>query len=209
MVGLLPKTAEEAGTANGHLFYGAGLFGVLHAFASGGAAVTGVEAISNGVPAFKEPAWKNARQTLVVMGIGLGIMFLGLSALASVVKVGPDPSGTPDRDRPGRLRRSTATAPLGEVLFYSLQAGTMLILIMAANTGFADFPRLASFQAGDSFLPRQLTKRGHRLVYSNGVIVLAGAGHGSWSSPPGAWSPRSSRSTRSVCSPGSRCPRPA
>ena len=65
------------------LFYGAGIFGVLHAFASGGAAVTGVEAISNGVPAFKEPAWKNARQTLVVMGIGLGIMFLGLSALAA------------------------------------------------------------------------------------------------------------------------------
>ena len=72
VVGLLPETAEHAGVSVDTLFYGAGLFGVLHAFASGGAAVTGVEAISNGVPAFREPAWKNARQTLVVMGIGLG-----------------------------------------------------------------------------------------------------------------------------------------
>ena len=68
------------------------------------------------------------------------------------------------------------TSALGDVLFYSLQAATMLILVLAANTGFADFPRLASFQAGDSFLPRQLTKRGHRLVFSNGIIALAGAG---------------------------------
>ena len=90
MVGLLPETAEHAGRVRcDTLFYGAGLFGVLHAFASGGAAVTGVEAISNGVPAFREPAWKNARQTLVMMGIGLGVMFLGLSALAAQVKVGP------------------------------------------------------------------------------------------------------------------------
>ena len=138
----------------GHGFlYGAGIFGVLHAFASGGAAVTGVEAISNGVPAFREPAWKNARQTLVVMGIGLGIMFLGLSVLAAALHVGPVRGRHPHRDLAGgrgrlRQRRRSAT-----VLFYSLQAGTMLILVMAANTGFADFPRLASFQAGDSFLP--------------------------------------------------------
>jgi amino acid transporter len=173
VVGLLPKTAEEAGVSKDTLFYGAGLFGVLHAFASGGAAVTGVEAISNGVPAFKEPAWKHARQTLVIMGIGLGIMFLGLSALAAAVKVGPDPSGTPTVI--AQVGEAVfGHGALGDVLFYSLQAGTMLILIMAANTGFADFPRLASFQAGDSFLPRQMTKRGHRLVYSNGIIVLAG-----------------------------------
>ena len=98
------------------LFYGAGLFGVLHAFASGGAAVTGVEAISNGVPAFKEPAWKNARQTLVIMGTGLGIMFLGLSILAAEIEVIPFEGGTPtvisqvgeqvygaERARPGPL----------------------------------------------------------------------------------------------------------
>ncbi|MGQ0833234.1 MAG: amino acid permease [Microthrixaceae bacterium] len=174
VIGLLPKTAEEAGFSSDSLFYGAGLFGVLHAFASGGAAVTGVEAISNGVPAFKEPSWKNARQTLVVMGIGLGIMFFGLSALAAAVKVGPDPSGAPTVI--AQVGEAVfGHSGLGDALFYSLQAGTMLILIMAANTGFADFPRLASFQAGDRFLPKQMTKRGHRLVYSNGVITLAGA----------------------------------
>jgi amino acid transporter len=174
VIGLLPETAHEAGSATTGLFYGAGIFGVLHAFASGGAAVTGVEAISNGVPAFREPAWKHARQTLVIMGVGLGVMFLGLSMLASVVKVGPHPLGTPTVI--AQVGEAVfGQSALGQVLFYSLQAGTMLILVMAANTGFADFPRLASFQAGDSFLPRQMTKRGHRLVYSNGVIVLAGA----------------------------------
>jgi amino acid transporter len=160
------------GNSRDVFLYGAGIFGVLHAFASGGAAVTGVEAISNGVSAFKEPAWKNARQTLVVMGIGLGIMFLGLSALAAALHVGPFDSGTPTVI--AQVGEHVYGPGFGKALFYSLQAGTMLILIMAANTGFADFPRLASFQAGDSFLPRQMTKRGHRLVYSNGIIVLAG-----------------------------------
>ncbi len=171
VVGLLAEEAHEAGSRSDGLFLGAGLFGVLHAFASGGAAVTGVEAISNGVPAFREPAWKNARRTLVVMGIGLGIMFLGLSMLAAEVQVGPSPSGTPTViSQVGEAVYGHGT--VGDVLFYALQAGTMLILVMAANTGFADFPRLASFQAGDSFLPRQMTKRGHRLVYSNGIVVL-------------------------------------
>ena len=165
---------DGVGVSGIGLLLGVRLWDVLHAFASGGAAVTGVEAISNGVPAFRKPAWRNARQTLVIMGTGLGIMFLGLSALAAAMHVRPYEEGTP-----------TVISQIGEgvfgggvggdVLFYSLQAGTMLILVMAANTGFADFPRLASFQAGDSFLPRQLTKRGHRLVYSNGVLALAGA----------------------------------
>ncbi len=162
------------GTSSDALFYGAGLFGVLHAFASGGAAVTGVEAISNGVPAFHKPEWRNARQTLVVMGAGLGIMFFGLSALAAATHVAPFETGTPTVI--AQVGEAVfGGGVLGDVLFYSLQAGTMLILVMAANTGFADFPRLASFQAGDSFLPRQMTKRGHRLVYSNGVLVLGGA----------------------------------
>jgi amino acid transporter len=156
------------------LLMGVSLWRVLHAFASGGAAVTGVEAISNGVPAFRTPAWKNARQTLVVMGTGLGIMFLGLSALAAAIKVRPFEEGTPTVI--SQIGEAVfGGGPVGDALYYSLQAGTMLVLIMAANTGFADFPRLASFQAGDSFLPRQLTKRGHRLVYSNGILALAGA----------------------------------
>jgi amino acid transporter len=156
------------------LLLGVKLFDVLHAFASGGAAVTGVEAISNGVPAFRKPAWRNARQTLVIMGTGLGIMFLGISALAAAIHVTPFENGSPTVI--AQIGEAVfGRGALGEALFYSLQAGTMLILVMAANTGFADFPRLASFQAGDSFLPRQLTKRGHRLVYSNGIIALAAA----------------------------------
>ena len=153
MVGLLParRPTRCSLDADG-LFYGAGLFGVLHAFASGGAAVTGVEAISNGVPAFREPAWKNARQTLVVMGSGSGSCSSGCRCWPPRSRSGPSTPGTPTViSQVGEA--VYGDGPLGHVLFYSLQAGTMLILIMAANTGFADFPRLASFQAGDSFLP--------------------------------------------------------
>jgi amino acid transporter len=160
-------------TKDAGLYMGAGAFILAKAFASGGSAVTGVEAISNGVPAFKEPAWRNARQTLVVMGTGLAVMFLGLSALASKVHVLPFEDGTPTvLSQIGEV--IYGSGGLGKTLGYSLQAATMLILVLAANTGFADFPRLASFQAGDSFLPRQLTKRGHRLVFSNGILALAG-----------------------------------
>lgn len=161
------------GSSTDGFLYGAGLFVVLHAFASGGAAVTGVEAISNGVPAFKEPSWKNARSTLVVMGSLLGTMFLGLSILAGHMKVVPFLEGTPTViSQIGDL--VYGPSPVGRILFYALQAGTMLILVLAANTSYADFPRLASFQAGDSFLPRQLTQRGHRLVFSNGILFLSG-----------------------------------
>jgi amino acid transporter len=159
-------------TKDAGLYMGATAYIIAKAFASGGAAVTGVEAISNGVPAFREPAWRNARQTLVVMGAGLGVMFLGLSALATRTKILPFEDGTPTvLAQVGEAVYGAGT--FGEVMSYSLQAATMLILVLAANTGFADFPRLASFQASDSFLPRQLTKRGHRLVFSNGIIALA------------------------------------
>jgi hypothetical protein len=156
---------------NGFLL-GASAFVVMHAFASGGAAVTGVEAISNGVPAFRKPAWRNARSTLVIMGALLGTMFLGLSVLAAHMHVAPFAEGTPTViSQIGEL--VYGSGPLGRVLYFALQAGTMLILVLAANTSFADFPRLASFHAGDNFMPRQLTKRGHRLVFSNGIIFLA------------------------------------
>jgi amino acid transporter len=167
--GMIEFGHEEAG-----LWLGAGVFVIMKAYASGGAAVTGVEAISNGVPAFRKPEWRNARQTLVVMGVSLGAMFLGLSFLASKIKVAPFEEGTPTVI--AQIAENVfGESAFGQVLFYSLQAGTMLILVLAANTGFADFPRLASFQAEDRFLPRQLTKRGHRLVYSNGVVALAAA----------------------------------
>ncbi|HEV3135727.1 MAG TPA: amino acid permease [Acidimicrobiia bacterium] len=177
MNGGLPEASHNAagvvhfGQQGNGILLGATLFVVLHAFASGGAAVTGVEAISNGVPAFKKPAWKNARTTLVIMGTLLGAMFLGLSVLASHMHVAPYAQGTPTViSQIGDL--VYGGSPLGRLLYFALQAGTMLILVLAANTSFADFPRLASFHAGDNFMPRQLTKRGHRLVFSNGIIFL-------------------------------------
>jgi amino acid transporter len=162
----------QFGSKGSGLLVGAGLAVVLHSFASGGAAVTGVEAISNGVPAFKKPEWKNARTTLVIMGSLLGVMFLGLSIMDAHMHVAPYVDGTPTViSQIGKL--AYGTSALGTVLWLCLQAGTMLILVLAANTSFADFPRLASFHAGDNFMPRQLTKRGHRLVFSNGIIFLA------------------------------------
>src|SRR5262249_20945585 len=150
---------------------------VLHAFASGGAAVTGVEAVSNGVPAFKKPEWKNARSTLVIMGSLLGVMFLTVSVLAAHLHATPYLSEAPYNGTPTVIAQVGdyvfGTSPLGRLLFFCLQAATTMILVLAANTSFADFPRLASFHAGDNFMPRQLTKRGHRLVFSNGIIFLA------------------------------------
>lgn len=160
------------GSPSDGIFYGATLYVVLHAFASGGTAVTGVEAISNGVSAFKEPAWKNARKTLVVMGTSLGIMFLGLSFLASKTHPVPREAGTPTViSQIGTY--VYGNSDFGNFMHGALQIGTMLILVLAANTSFADFPRLASFHAGDNFMPKQLTKRGHRLVFSNGILLLA------------------------------------
>ena len=154
------------------LFGSVTLFIVLHAFASGGAAVTGVEAISNGVPAFKAPEWKNARTTLMWMGTLLGVMFLGLSILASKLHTVPDPAEKVTVI--SQIGRAVFNGgALGNSLYVMLQIGTLLILVLAANTSFADFPRLASFHAGDRFLPRQLTRYGDRLVFSNGIIVLA------------------------------------
>ena len=178
----LPKygTATQGLVPVGHkpnvgLLLGASVFVALKAFGSGGAAVTGVEAISNGVPAFKEPAWKNARDTLVIMGGLLGVMFLGLSILAARTHTIPHSNGTPTViSLVGQA--VYGKGPLGNILYYCLQAGTMLILVLAANTSFADFPRLASFHAGDNFMPRQFMVRGHRLVFSNGIIFLAVAG---------------------------------
>ena len=149
---------SQLGTHHGNGFLmGASVFVVLKAFGSGGAAVTGVEAISNGVPAFRPPAWKNARKTLVVMGSLLGFMFLGLSMLAARTHAMPYDERRAVGDLAGRQAGVRRRPPLGHVLFYALQAGTMLILVLAANTSFADFPRLASFHAGDNFMPRQLT----------------------------------------------------
>jgi amino acid transporter len=167
-------TPTQSPYAHAGTLQAASVFLILKAFSSGGAAVTGVEAISNGVPAFKPPEWRNARTTLMWMGSLLGMMFLGLSFLARHLHIFPDPSE--EVSVVAQVARQVfGGGPLGDVLFYAMQAATMLILVLAANTSFADFPRLANFHAADNFLPRQFTKRGSRLVFSNGIIALAAA----------------------------------
>ncbi len=148
------------------------MFIVLQAFASGGVALTGVEAISNGVPAFKKPEWKNAQKTMAAMGIILGSSLIGVAYLAIHLHALP----IADESKSVLAQVSQAvfgSSSAGKVFYLTLQIATTLILVLAANTSFADFPRLASFHAGDAFLPRQFTKRGHRLVYSTGIIALA------------------------------------
>ncbi len=153
------------------LLYGASLFIFLKAFANGGTALTGTEAISNGVSIFKNPQARNARITLVIMSLILGTMFFGVSLLAHVVHAVPRLSGSPTV-----LSLIAAQvygqSPIGRFLYYFLQIVTYAILVLAANTSFTGFPFLASFAAEDSFLPRQFSRRGHRLTFSNGIIVL-------------------------------------
>ncbi len=168
----LPADHIEIAGQGGNALKAATIFLVLHAFASGGAAVTGVEAISNGVSAFKKPEWRNAQKTLAVMGLCLGFMFIGISTLAAKLHTIPSDKATVISQV---ARQVFGTSAAGHLAFGVIQVVTVLILVLAANTSFADFPRLASFQADDAFLPKQLTKRGHRLVFSNGIIALAAA----------------------------------
>ncbi len=159
------------GSAGSGLLYGATIFVVLRAFASGGSALTGTEAISNGVSIFRRPESRNARITMILMATILGSLVLGVSLLASVTHPVPYQSGTPTVI--SQIAKFVyGTSGLGNVFYGMLQVGTTLILVLAANTSFTGFPFLASFAAEDSYLPRQLTKRGHRLVFSTGIIVL-------------------------------------
>lgn len=142
-------------------------FLILRAFSSGTAALTGIEAISNGITAFKQPRSHNAGVTMAVMAFLLGTIFLSMTFLAGQIGAVPAEHET----IVSQLARTTYD---GRGLMYLLViSATTLILIMAANTAFADFPRLAALQAGDGFLPRQFTYRGSRLVYSRGIIALA------------------------------------
>jgi amino acid transporter len=154
----------------GNIFGGTlGIFILLKGFSSGAVALTGVEAISNGVPAFRRPESKNAAATLVWMGIILGTLFMGVQVLAH--RLGPYPS----EKTTVMSQLGTAVFGSGTVLYVILQFATAAILTLAANTAYADFPRLSSIIAHDGYLPRQLANRGDRLVFSNGVIVLATA----------------------------------
>jgi amino acid transporter len=143
-----------------------GIFLILRAFASGSAALTGVEAISNGVPAFKPPESRNAATTLAWMAAILGFLFLGVSLLAHQMHVMPLATQTV----PSQIAKATfGNTPL----YYLVQASTTMILVLGANTSFADFPRLASILARDGFLPRQFAFRGDRLNFSHGIGALA------------------------------------
>jgi len=143
-----------------------GLALLLHAFASGCTALTGIEVISNGVSAFKQPAVKNARVTLVLMAIVMGSLFLGTIALTQYFAVVPSGRET--------ILSALATRILGSgPLYFLVQISTLLILSVAANSSFAGFPRLASVLAQDHFLPGQFANLGDRLVYSNGIISLS------------------------------------
>jgi len=146
-----------------------GLFMLLRAFSSGAVALSGVEAVSNGVPAFAKPESKNAATTLMWMGGILGSCFLGVSVLASHLR---PYRGENDGNGLGLMAQYLYNGK--GVMFWLTMIATFLILIVAANTAYADFPRLASIVARDGFLPRQFFNRGARLVFSNGVIFLAG-----------------------------------
>jgi amino acid transporter len=142
-------------------------FLVLHAFSSGTSALTGVEAISNGIPAFEEPRSRNAGITLIWMAVILAMLFLGITFLAGQVHAIPSEEETV-------ISQLARTAFDGRgLLYHGIIAATTIILIMATNTSFAGFPRLSAMLAADGFLPRQLTYRGSRLVYSRGIIALA------------------------------------
>jgi len=153
------------------LLTAASAFVLLRAFANGGSSLTGIEAVSNAVSALRTPAGRNARQVLVIQGSIVAFLIAGISWLAHVSHAVPYTSGYPTV-----LAQEAdlvfGHGALGRVLFFAVQAGTAAILFTGGNTSFSGFPFLASFVAEDSFLPRWLTKRGHRLVFSNGVIVL-------------------------------------
>jgi len=151
----------------GDVVQAATLFLVLRAFASGCAALTGVEAVSDGVPAFKPPEAKNARIVLAWLGGILVTLFMGITFLAHHYHITPRPEETVVSQLARRVFG-------GGLAYYEIQAVTMLILVLAANTSFADFPRLSYFLARDGYIPRQFGNRGDRLVFSNGILILGG-----------------------------------
>jgi amino acid transporter len=165
LVKALSGASIEVIEADTHITESVGIFLLLRAFSSGCTALTGIEAISNGVPAFKEPRQENARKTLVIMVTILSFFFLGITFLALHFRI----SATEHETVVSQLTR----AIVGQGFFYYLiQASTALILVLAANTAYADFPRLASVLAQDKFFPRQLLAIGDKLVFSNGIITL-------------------------------------
>ena len=151
---------------------GLGIFYCLRAFANGGSSLTGLEAVSNGISSFRKPEARNGRIALLIMCGILGFLVLGTSLLAHWTHAVPYASGSPTVVSQ-EVQYVLGNTWVGTALFFLVQAATVLILFTGGNTSFNGFPYLASFVAGDSFLPRQLTRRGHRLAFSNGIFVLA------------------------------------
>lgn len=176
LFGRLPQidAAHLAGVDIGHgngLVMGATVLIILRAFANGGSSLTGLEAISNGVSTFRSPEGRNAKRAMLVMACTLGFLVSGVSLLAHFTHASPYRAGYPSViSQETRIVFGSGT--VGHLFFGVVQAATALILYTGANTSFNGFPFLASFVAEDAFLPRQLRRRGHRLVFSNAIIVL-------------------------------------
>jgi amino acid transporter len=162
-------TAQVPDPAQIGLAGGVGLLVLLRAFASGCSALTGVEAISNGVPAFRRPQARNAASTLMWMGLIAVVLFLGVSVLAYKVDARPSDSVSVLSE----IARAVFPPGGSSFGYYAVQATTAAVLVLAANTAFQGFPRLAALLATDSFVPRQFSNLGDRLVYSNGILLLA------------------------------------
>ncbi|MDX6385731.1 MAG: hypothetical protein QOK48_3304 [Blastocatellia bacterium] len=167
-VSIAPEATESLKLAEGYHLQPLTLFLLLGAFSNGCVALTGTEAISNGIPAFKQPESRNAAQTLTWMAVLLATMFIGTSVMAYFYRVHPHENETVI----SQFARHIFHGSMGW-FYYVIQGTTALILILAANTSFADFPRLASLLARDRFMPRQFATRGDKLVFSNGIIILA------------------------------------
>jgi len=163
-----PVNVENLKLAEGYHPQPLNLLLLLGAFSNGCVALTGTEAISNGIPAFKRPESRNAATTLTIMAALLATMFIGTSVMAYLYHVHPHENETVI----SQFARIIFTGPLGW-FYYVIQGTTALILVLAANTSFADFPRLSSLLARDRFMPRQFSNRGDRLVFSNGIVILA------------------------------------
>src|SRR5258707_15587857 len=146
------------------------IFLILKSFAAGCSAMTGVEAISNGVPAFKKPETRNAVITLTWMAVILGTLFTGITLLATSYHIEANAAGNPTVI--GQIAQQVFTGPLF-FMYPVFQVATLLILTLAANTSYSDFPRLASLLARDHFLPHQFAFRGDRLAFSIGIVYLA------------------------------------
>ncbi len=163
--------AYHLGSSSDGLISGAMIFILLRAFANGGASLTGIEAVSDAVGAFRRPEGVNARRVLMAEGVILGVLIAGISWLAHATHATPRTAGYPTV-LAQEAQLVFGRTFVGQTLFYLVQAATMLILYTGGNTSFNGFPFLTSYVAGDSFLPRWLLKRGHRLVFSNAIILL-------------------------------------